>query len=795
MSINKELPYCFDKDTGKIRLYSPATIPNASGYLWNQNLLLNVTCRGFANSHFMQPEPASYSAGPALAAKTFLQPEHYYYQGHPGRFFYIKDEDSGEIFSLPFEPMCKPLEAFQFEVADAYVSWRIYHLDWLFELKVTLPRKDVLELWQLKITNKGESERDLSIFPCFSIGYQSWMNQSAKLCNQANGIVADKVSPYQKLEEYQQQKDFKELTFLCASEPVKSYCANLQQFLGDGGWTAPDVLQDACLPNQDAVYETPVAVLQHKKRFAIDEVKDLRFIFGAATDQQDIQRMKDIYFNENDFLAATNDYQQYLQQHTSCLEVKTPDAELDNIINHWLPRQVYYHGDVNRLTTDPQTRNYLQDAMGMCYLQPGYFRQALLKALAQQQKNGAMPDGILLHDNASLKYINQVPHADPCVWLPICLQAYISETGDLALLEEVLPFADSDTSATVLEHLELAMQWLQSHQDHRHLSLIQQGDWCDPMNMVGHLGKGVSSWLSMATSWAFQIWSELLLHNNNAEKSKFWSQQALTINRNINTYFWHQNWYGRGITDAGRLFGTEQDSEGKIYLNPQSWAILSRCASAQQQESMLKAVSEHLHSPHGVAMLTPAYTAMVEDIGRLTQKFPGVAENGSLYNHAAAFYLYALYEAQQSEKAFYTLKQIVVTTEQAMTKQQLPNFVPNYYRGAHALHPKYGGLSSRLFNTGTIAWLMRSLTEQLFGLKGCPQGLLVQPQLPAHWQQAGATRRFRGYVIKVRYERRSDVKTLQLIFNEQQLADNLLETAYLSDNNDLLVLLPSEAST
>ncbi|MDT1883630.1 NdvB protein, partial [Acinetobacter baumannii] len=85
---------------------------------------------------------------------------------------------------------------------------------------------------------------------------------------------------------------------------------------------------------------------------------------------------------------------------------------------------VYYHGDVNRLSTDPQTRNYLQDNMGMAFVKPAAARAAFLHALSQQEANGAMPDGILLFEGAELKYINQIPHTDHCVWLPVCLRAY-----------------------------------------------------------------------------------------------------------------------------------------------------------------------------------------------------------------------------------------------------------------------------------------------------------------------------------------------------------------------------------
>src|SRR5690606_29432407 len=116
------------------------------------------------------------------------------------------------------------------------------------------------------------------------------------------------------------------------------------------------------------------------------------FIFGPAVDDNEIQTLREKYLREEAFVACVRDYQDYLAHGQGCLTIETPDAELDNFVNHWLPRQVFYHGDVNRLTTDPQTRNYLQDNMGMSYIKPSVTRAAFLHALSQQETNGAMPD-------------------------------------------------------------------------------------------------------------------------------------------------------------------------------------------------------------------------------------------------------------------------------------------------------------------------------------------------------------------------------------------------------------------
>lgn len=775
---------------GDISLRCPKKIPNATGYLWNRNMLLNISCRGFANTHFMQPEPSSYSTGPALEAKTFMQPEHQYYQGHPGRFFFIKDHESEQVFSLPYEPMNRELEKFEFVVSEQNISWKIQHMDWLFTVSVSLTCEDPVELWQINIENLAQRTRQLTVYPCFHIGYQSWMNQSADYDASTNSIIGNKVSPYQRLEDYPKQKQFKELTFLTTDRKADSWTCALADFIGDTGWSSPIQLNQETLSKQAAIYETPVAVMQFDLPFAPAEAKTTQLIFGAANTKQDIVKLRQSHFSDIGFSSAKKLYQRHYQSFSSCLQVQTPDAELNTILNVWLPRQVTYHGEVNRLTTDPQTRNFLQDAMGMCFVAPESFRQAFVLALSQQHPSGEMPDGILLHQQAELKYINNIPHADHSVWLPICLQAYLNETNKYPLLDQVVAYKDSLTKEPVWKHINKAMVWLEQNLDHRGLSLIHQGDWCDPMNMVGHKGQGVSSWLTMATAHAFNLWSQILAQMGKHDLGDTWSAKASALNNNINQYFWDGHWYARGISDDGTIFGTQSDDEGKIYLNPQTWSILSHAANKEQQARLHQSIKQHLETPHGIAMLSPCYTQMVEHIGRLTQKFPGVAENGSLYNHASAFYLYALYKSGKADEGFNTLTKILTLSPDAEARGQLPNFVPNYYRGAMELHPGYVGRSSRLFNTGTVSWLLRVVVEHLFGLQGTTQGLKIAPQLPSHWSKASVTRQFRGKSLRVNYYREPSLESIKIVHNGIDITGNSLKDESLQSGDTLDVYLP-----
>ncbi|KAI1149632.1 Six-hairpin glycosidase-like protein [Nemania diffusa] len=762
-------------DGSRYELTSATALPKAGTFLWNQQMMIQVTCRGYATAQFMQPEPAKYMHAPNLEARTFMQPEQNYYAHHPGRFVYVKDEETSELFSAPFEPARAPLDKFVFSAGKSDVRWTVERLGLRVDMTLSIPTHDVAELWTVSVANLTDRPRKVSVYPYFPFGYMSWMNQSGEWREDLGGVVASSITPYQKAEDYFKNKQLKDKTYFLCETPPASWDARQGAFEGEGGLHAPSgVLEQDELGRSDARYETPVAAVQYRLSLAAEETSTLRFLLGPAVDDDEIRTMKARYLSKAGFARCASDYAAYIARGTGCLQITTPDPALDNFVNHWLPRQCYYHGDVNRLTTDPQTRNYLQDNMGMTYIAPNVARRAFLTALAQQEATGAMPDGILLAEGAELKYINQIPHTDHCVWLPVTLEAYLSETADYALLAE--PVTDHNgVTQTVFERISRAVDWLLSARDERGLSYIAQGDWCDPMNMVGYKGKGVSGWLTLATGFSCKLWADVCAHQNKPELAAHYREGAEAVNDAANTHMWRGSWYARGITDDDVIFGVASDPEGRIWLNPQTWAMLSGAASPSQIAQLLPAVDAQLSTPYGTLMFAPPYTAMREDVGRVTQKYPGSAENGSVYNHAAVYYIHALYGrggGEQADRAYEVLRKLVPGPSEAdyVQRGQMPVYVPNYYRGAWREYPRTAGRSSQLFNTGTVSWAYRCFIEGLCGLRGDADGLTIQPQLPPQWEGMTVTRLFRGatFIVTVK---KADVDEVVVRYNDRVLPE------------------------
>jgi len=313
------------------------------------------------------------------------------------------------------------------------------------------------------------------------------------------------------------------------------------------------------------------------------------------------------------------------------------------------------------------------------------------------------------------------------------------------------------------------------------------------MNMVGYQGKGVSAWLSLATAYAINCWCDLCDEYSidvEQESLEAFREQARAINQAVSLHLFDGQWFARGITDNGRVFGVKEDKEGRIFLNPQSWAMLSGAANKHDVPILMEHINEQLMTPYGAMMLAPSFTQMVEDVGRVTQKHPGVSENGSVYNHAAIFYAYSLFQNNQNDAAYDVLIKMLPSIDKCLQTGQMPNFIPNYYRGAYHQFPRHAGRSSHLFNTGTISWFYRCIVEELCGLKGGAQGLIVKPKLPSQLSSIKGIRHYRGATIHFDITRQKSTERLSLLLDGQAIVGNVLPPLNSAQSYQLSVVVP-----
>ena len=703
-------------------------IPHGDADLWNDHLLVQVGHRGQCNAFFTQPDSAQY------ADNT--------------RCFYLRDDDTGEVCSLPHEPLAKTPRSFEFSVGLADIRWRIQTLGLEADVQLVVPRTGIVELWTVSIRNPGPRQRRLSLYCFVPFSSTGKIRHSARFEPTLKGIIDESFPFYLDHEDFPALAQLNNVAFCLADRQPTAYEASLDSFLGGKGLRQPAQLDGKRLRRGQLPDAAPsdrsAGVLQFVRSLNSDQAMTVSFAIGAAHDKREIRRIRSRFLKQGGVAQALAEQETFLEEHAPAVRIETPDAEFDAFINHWLPRRTMLMIRTHRGCLAPQGRNAIQDAMGAVYADPATARFWFTRYWQHQHTNGWMPHGLDIVPGAWHHPINRIPHRDINVWGPMAVRFYVAETGDASLLDEQVAFADHPTKRVSLyEHICLGLDWLLKDRTPRGLARIGKGDWNDVLNGAGIKGKGESIWLTEALIHALACWADVAAWRGDLRRATAYRKQAKHARQAVARIAWDGQWYIRGVTDAGRRFGTSRDRQGKIYLNTQSWAFIAGVGGAGRIDQCIRSVDRHLMSPAGPVTLAPAFSRLENDIGMLSMRVPGTAENGSVYCHAATFYAYGLYCVGRRDKAFEVLRTLLTGYggNTIARSGQLPLYLPNAFLGPASRH---AGQSSHKMNTGTAPWYYRTAIAMLLGIRAELEGLRIDPQLPSAWHRARVWRRWRG---------------------------------------------------
>ena len=343
-------------------------------------------------------------------------------------------------------------------------------------------------------------------------------------------------------------------------------------------------------------------------------------------------------------------------------------------------------------------------------------------------------------------------YADSAMWLVSAVNEYLKETGDLSFLEKRLPFLDGG-EGTVAEHLHKAMAALSSGTGEHGLCLMHEGDWSDSMTHIGRKGRGESVWLSEAYCYACLCMEELCLRNGDKERAAQYRNQYNAMKDAINHKAWDGKWYRRAYDDDGKPVGSASCEQGQIFVNAQSWAMISRVISPERLESSLAEVNRRLRTPYGYMLFTPAFSYKQDNIGRLSCIEPGTADNASVYTHGNAFLTLGLLMQKRPDDAWGVLQGIMPYNPNNPSPAHMEYQVSNGFFGLE--YTPDPGRAEHGWMTGSASWLYQSVTDFLFGLRRTYDGIVLAPQLPSEWEKAAACREYRGTLYKVSYARKS----------------------------------------
>ncbi len=443
-------------------------------------------------------------------------------------------------------------------------------------------------------------------------------------------------------------------------------------------------------------------------------------------------------------LARVTEARQAIRTANTC---ELPDKNLQHFLNTWLKNQVYMTVRYNRSDLMGY-RDVMQDCWGNLLVEPAFSRQRFLDALEKMHADGRCPRQF---ERTGSKIDNN-DFMDSPIWAAITLVDYLKETGDFSILEEKLGYMEGDVRDGVLDHILRAYDYLYHSRGKNGLILMRCGDWLDGLTGIYKFGEATTVWGTIATFYGQNLLRELFLHLGDTEKADLMAARSAEYREIVNRVGWDGNWFAYAFIDEEPI-GSHKCHEGKIYLNPQTWAIFSGIAdSADKVEKMYRSVHTYLSTMYGPLLNAPAYKKFGEKCGRIQKQVPGTFANSAIYLHAASFKVFADCAAGRFDEALDTMQRILPNHPDSCDGRRTsePYCVGNVYYGPE--HPCFG-LNLYTWFTATPAWLIHDGFEGLLGVKAEFDGLRISPRAFDGWDGYSVNKCYRDTVYHIRFLR------------------------------------------
>lgn len=679
-----------------------------------------------------------------------------------GKYLYLRDTQTGEFWSPTWHPCPKKLTAYRVRHGWGYSVFEGEHAHLASELTQFVPMGDPCEVWLLRLRNKGTTPRRLQIFSYLEwlLGTApDWHREFRRLFietryDSAHGaLLATSVLwdlPGRGNTHW--NSDWEYVAFHSASVMPSGFDGDKRAFLGlYGDLDAPRAVVEGRSYATQGRWGDAIASLQTVVDVPAGETVEVAFVLGAADHEAHALTLVEKYRQIPIVHQALQETRQVWKELVSGLSVQTPDDAVNVMANGWLAYQAISCRLWGR-TAYYQTggaygyRDQLQDSLVWLLLgQPWRTLEQIRLHAAHQY-----PDGTVMHwwhpiaeEGLPSRY------SDDLLWLPFVTLHYLMETADFACLQEVVPFLGGGAD-TLLGHCLRAFDKALSRRSERGLPLILQADWNDGMNAVGVGGKGESVWMAHFLHYLLTRWADLpVLDSQTAARFR---EEARSLREAVNRHGWDGKWYWRASTDSGKLLGSAENAQGRIFLNAQTWAVIADTAPPDRAEQALQSAREHLYTSYGALLLAPAYRVPDPEIGYLSRYAPGTRENGGVYCHAACWAVLAegkLHGAQDAYRLWRSFCPPVRGMEPEYYAAE-PYVMPGNVDGADSPHEGRGGWT---WYTGSAAWYLRALVEGVLGIEATPEGLRVRADLPGEWQSFRVRRRFRGAIYDITVRR------------------------------------------
>jgi len=698
-------------------------------------------------------------------------------QDEPGRFIYLRDDADGDFWSASWQPVGKPLRGRDGDGPETQASAVRHGLGYsIFESEYRgirseatffIPKGQAFEYWSVKITNDGPTPRQVSLFSYAELANEWNYRQDLENLQYSQYVVVAKYADGMISRKNSTRTAFSELWFGQAGASVESFDTDRDVFLGSyRTQSAPIAVERGRCSGSQTVGDNSCASLHSVLSLEPGETRQVIFMLGMGSPDSEWNDRDGITHRpgrevlaeyatpsrvDEELAAIRDEWRDYLAP----LQVSTPDHEMNSMINVWHAYQTHMTFNWSRGVSLIEAgdrdglgyRDTVQDMLAVTHAIPDAVRERLSLILTgQTAEGGAMPlVKPLTHSpgHEETPTLEKYRSDDP-LWLPITVANFVYETGDVAYLDEVLPYADHG-EATVFEHLRQAIQFSLDHLGNNGLVQGLQADWNDCIQF-GTTGESMFSTFLMANGC--RIVAELAEQTGRDEDAA-WARGVLESLQPVLEGAWDGDWYIRGISATGAKLGSDALDEGKIYLEPNVWAAISQTVPEDRAIGAMDSVQRRLATEHGVALCAPAHTKEVPGVGLSLLVFPvGHKENGGIFCHANSWTIVAEGILGRGDRAYdYYRSYLPARYNDSAEVHQVEPYV--YCQFTHGPESPRFGQARNPWLTGTASWSYIGVTQYILGIRPELEGLRIDPCLPEGWNGYQVTRQFRGLSLTI----------------------------------------------
>ena len=487
------------------------------------------------------------------------------------------------------------------------------------------------------------------------------------------------------------------------------------------------------------------------------------------------------------------------------LKISTPDPAFNTMINTWNAYNCFITFVWSRaasfiycgLRNGYGYRDTVQDIQGIIHLAPEMAYEKIRFMLSAQVDNGGgLPLVKFTHnpghedtpDDAS--YVRETGHpayrADDALWLFPTVYKYIAETGNTAFLDEVIPFANKG-EGSVYDHLKRAVQFSFDHLGPHGMPAGLYADWNDCLRLGA---EGESSFVALQFYYAMTILKKFAVYKQDSEYIRYLEEKQEEIGQKIQKLCWDNDRFIRGYTEMGERIGAATDPEANMWLNPQSWAVISGLASEEQADAALENVYQRLNTAYGAILMDPPYHAHAFDGALAVIYNQGTKENAGIFSQSQGWLILAEALRGHGNRAFeyFTENAPAAQNDRAEIRHLEPYCYGQFTEGPASSH---FGRSHVHWLTGTASTVMVGCVEGILGLRPDLGGIRIAPAVPESWNSFEMDKDFRGKHLHIRVEnpdrRESGCRSVTL--NGKALPDNYIPEELLTENNEILLTM------